>query len=570
MTEDTAKKYEKTIKRLFEDKDKAFDEECGLIGMEAQKNVIHTKIRGYVHRIDANAVYAQLVYMSEAEHRYKAAENIINSIITAQDKRRESATYGLWAYYFEESLEEMSAPDYNMAEFVARPLIYIIMEKRDLINGELAEKIKDSLRLAAHCCIKRNVGLDYSNVASMSCVTITLIGEITDDAELIRAGSEELKNFLEYTRFNGGFSEFNSPCYFKVVGDSAARMIKYFRNEENRKMAEELNNFLWKMVSEHYSQEYKELAPPYVRAYSDTDIENENKDFIYFATDGKYGAYTGSLHDWVLNVPECPKEYYKNFEQNIWLEDAYYKKNNLRNRSTDATIVRDFDSPDLVAYTYKSKEYMFGALQKTDLWVQRRTSMLLWDKSDIKTFKLQCIKDDFSFSSGMAYTAASKDEMLTAVGFCTDHGDKHYILDLFNDGKIKAKKLAFSMRLSENCPGGAMQRNGNEFTYKDGKISFSVRIEKWVFDGEPGEIRFDGNGFELICFDGDEREVDLTAIKDTYGIISMKINGTAPWSAVTSENGRVRAEADNGFLIDCYSAPNKYDLCMRNTMVLKK
>lgn len=559
--------FENMVLKYFESVDKQFDEKCGLIGVDIKKkNVIHTNVTGYAHYISGNAVYTQLVFMSGAKHRYAAAEEIINKIIDAQDTNPESRTCGLWAYYFEEELTEMSAPDYNMAEFVARPMIYILLEKGDLISERTAQRMKKALNLAARCCIRRNVGLDYTNVISMSCLTTMIIGEITGDDELREFGKRELGEFVEYTRESGGFSEYNSPCYFKVVGDSVGRILKYCRDEECRSMAEELNRCLWEMVSTHYSAEFNELAPPFVRAYYDTDVEFENTDFVYYATGGKYGKYHCSMNDWELNVPKCPEEFYENFEKELWLKNVYYKKNNLRKRNTDVTIVQDFDSPDLTAYTYKTKKYLFGALQKTDLWDQRRTSMVLWDKDSKKSFKLRCMKDGFSFSSAMAYTAMNGDEMLTVVGFSTDHGSKHYILDRFENGTIETESLKFTMKINGAYNKENFKRNGNELVYGDGKISFSVKVLAWVFDGAEGEVRFTDDGFELVCHDGESRTLNLSELKETYGVISMKINGEALNAEIEQNGMRVKASTEK-FAIDTYSRPQDYNSCIRNTYV---
>lgn len=568
MAENKVKKnFDAMLQKYFEKIDKKLDAECGLIGANIEvKNVIHTNVTGYAHYINENAVYAQLVYMSGAKHRYGIAEGIINKIIDVQDKNPESETCGLWSYYFEEGLTQMSAPDYNMAEFITRPMIYILLEKSECVSENTIKRMKEAMNLAAYCCIRRNVGLDYTNVISMSSFTITAIGEITDDPELIAAGKEELKAFAEYTRFNGGFSEYNSPCYIKVVGDSISRILKYCRDEECRKYAQELNEYLWDTLSKHYSAEFNELAPPYARAYTDTDVEYENTDFIYYATKGKYGVYNCAMNDWELNVPHCPEKFYDNFEKEMWIEDTYYKKNNLRKRDTDATIIKDFDSPDLTAYTYKTKKYLFGAFQKTDLWDQRRTSMIMWDKEDKKTFKLRCMKDGYSFSSGMVYTAMDKDEMLTVLGFSTNHGYKHYILDLFENGIIEAESLKFTMKISGNYKKENFRHTKNELIYSDDKIAFNIKIIAWVFDGLPGEIYFTDDGIELICYEGEKKKIDLIKLGETYGVISMKVNGKAANAEVTKDGNRLNVNSDK-HCINTYLTPKPYNMCIRDTDV---
>lgn len=559
--------YKSMIQRFFERADKKFDQSCGLIGEKVtEKNVIHTNVTGYAHHVRDNAIYAQLVYMTKSNHRYAAAEEIINKIIDAQDKNENSSTYGLWSYYFEEKITEMSAPDYNMAEFIARPMIYVILEKSKLISPDTRDSIKSALRRAAKCCMKRNVGHDYTNVAAMSCVTVIIVGEILNDAHMINYGKEKLRGFVKYTEYTGGFSEYNSPCYFKYVGDSMARMLRYCKDAECIEMAENIGNCLWNMVSMHYSNVFKELAPPYVRAYNDLDADFENSDYIYYATSGKYGEYHCSANDWELNILDCPEAYFNNFEKEIWIEDEYYKTNNLREKNSDATIIQDFDSPNLTAYTLKRKDYLFGALQKTDLWDQRRTSMLLWDKHDKKTFKLRCEKDGYSFSSAMAYTAMYKNEQITVVSFATDHGEKHYILDKLKDGIINTESLKFTMKICGNYEKNNLRKTGNGIVYTDANISFDVKIISWVFNGKDGIINFTEDGFELVCYNGEPKEIDLNGLDDTYGVISIKVNGAAPNVKIEVADGRLTASTKK-FKIDTYSKPNKYNLCMKNTGV---
>jgi len=230
--------------------------------------------------------------------------------------------------------------------------------------------------------------------------------------------------------------------------------------------------------------------------------------------------------------------------------------------------VQNPDSPDLILYSYKTKEYLFGAFQKTDLWGQRRNLMLIWNPLFKQFLKLCALKDGVDFSSAMAYTVQHKGESLTLLGFATDHGDKHYIVDPLTDGKFKAKKLSFMIKT-----GGEkkllFEKHGREFVLRDGDFFVSVRIDDWYFDGNQGEVRLTQDGIELICFESETpREVNLYELGKSYGVISLCVNGTAKSVQTETAGDRITVKSETGS-VEGYTTPKKYDDCIINTLINK-
>ncbi|MBP3360012.1 MAG: hypothetical protein J6N52_04095 [Clostridia bacterium] len=557
------------LKKKLLEMDKKYDENAGLLGeMKYEESVIHSKVTGMVHGTGINREYVLFVFMTETEERYERAIGILKKLSALQDKNPESRTCGLWPYYMEESLEDMKAPDYNFAEFVGSTFIYIMKEKRHLIDDALAGEIEEVLRLAAHCCVRRNVGVDYTNACCMSVYTIIAAAEILKDDYLFEKGKAELIHFVEYTRFNGAFSEYNSPCYIQVAADSIAKMQMYFEDEECRKMADELNEYLWEMCASQYSTGFNLLTPPYTRVYEDID-EKEIPFFVYLATEGRYGSKTDALCIYHLYDISCPEKYYPLFEKTGWVNKTYYKKNNLREAEEDLTIVRDLESPDLTVYSYITDDYLFGSLQKSELWVQRRTLMTVWDNDNKKALKLCGLKNNFGFSSAMSYVAQNKNKAVALVGFCTDHGDKHYILDLFKDGKLKAQSLVFKLQLSGGYEGLRFKEENGMYVLSDGDFRICVKVEKWVYDGKEAEVRIADDGLELVCFSGEEREVDFNKLGETYGVLSYAINEKPAGIAVEAKDGKIRIVSENAeYEITGTAVPKTYNECMRGTEVI--
>lgn len=543
----------------FQENCTAYDAKIGLVATDATKSSIHPTRK--------NVAFAHNVFSLRQEEYYDTARNILHRICNLQDRNPESHTYGLWPTSFEEKLCEVEFPDFNFADFISTSLIGTLKTCEEFLTITLIEEMKEALKLAAYCSMKRHVGLDYTNVICMSCFTITATGEILKNKEIFNFGKSELKRFLKYTKACNAFSEYNSPCYIIVAAEAIDNMIKYFEDDECRSMALELNDFLWKMGAKHYSSTFNEYTPPYIRNYSDLDSGRDAL-FIWGATDGKYGKLPENLSGGGLDTVRCPEKFFHLFDEEFWEEITYYKKNNIRQKDEDVTIVRNLDSPDLIAYSYKTKEYLFGSFQKTDLWGQRRNLMLIWNPEDKRFLKLCALKDGQDFSSAMAYTVQNKEESVTLLGFATDNGDKHYIVDPLNAGKFSAKKLSFMIKT-----GGAkkllFEKRDNEYVLYDGDFFVSIRVDAWYFDGEKGDVRITENGLEIICFDSDvEKEIDLYNLDKTYGVISLSVQKRTKPPKIEIEGNRIKVKSGIG-TIEGYNIPQKYNDCIINTSVYK-
>lgn len=518
------------------------------------------------HPTRINAAYAEFIFNMKDEEHYKRAEDIIWKLCAIQDKNPESKTYGLWPPNFEDKLSEIGFPDFNFADFIGRALIAVYKKHSSLLDDDLNKEIKNSLLLAAKCSMRRHVGLDYTNVILMSCFTIVAVGEITKNNEVFEFGRAELKRLLEYTRFCGAFTEYNSPEYMLVASGAISDMLTYFEDEECIKIANELNGYLWETGARQYSNEFLEYTPPYIRNYTDLDSRGVYKYFIYGATAGKFGEFTEGRG--AGGEVCCPEEYHHLFNEHGFYKKTYYRKNNLRNKDEDVAIVQDFESPDLIAYSYKTDKLLFGSFQKSDLWGQRRTLMAIWNKENKRCLKLCALKDGEDFSSAMSYVSQKENKAVVLLGFSNDHGDKHYIVDPLKDGKIRAKKLSFMLKTGGEKEKLAFSYENGEYVLSDGTTTIRVNVSDFYFDGKKAEVKIVPEGLEFVCLDKEtEEEIDLTALKKSYAVFSIAVNEKPPAIRSEEKDGRILVFADGGAEIKGYITPQKYNECIRNTIV---
>ncbi len=557
------------IKSRLNELHEMWDESEGLIGeyRESSGAGYHSRLTGMIHETNKSAEYAStILYINDAEH-YDRALRVFQRLADLQDTMPGSETFGLWPYFIEEPLTEMRAPDYNFSDFIGKHFIYALSARRDLIDDKTAQIMLKVVRNAMQCSIKRNVSPDYSNISMMSCMTLVSAGELLNDEQIFISGKARLKKAYEYNVYNGAFSEYNSSTYTPLLIVELTRMLMFFRDEECRRMANELHDMAWQSLSENYNVATGELSPPQKRAYRDLD-DGQLRAFIYMATDGRCGDFKNGdrLVLSFLTLPlRCPEDYIRGFGEvkRSFIQKIYYRKNNIRTADEDTVIVRNLQSPDLKAYTYITGEYSMGAFDKSDLWNQRRTCSVVWKtKGKARGFRLRGINGDYDFCSAVCSADMFNNKLIGMIGYVTDHGDFHYILDKNISSVVKTNRLAFIFETAGDTDTLTIDSENNVFVIRDEKVEIKLKILDWVFDGCNGEIRLNSERkcIELIGYEGEEKEIDLAKVGKSFGAFVMSVNGELPETKKHTDNGRLGIiEKESGLAAEMSVYPTTYD-----------
>lgn len=551
----------------------------------------HTKLEGKIHHIKATSGFAAGVLLAEEAAHYSKAFRALERVCDMQDTRQDSPTFGLWSYYMEEDLDRMIAPDYNWANFVGRDLLAVCILCEDKLPKALKSRLYEAIRNAAECTIRRNVGADYTNISLMGSLTIIAAGELLRDDRIFQIGKKRLEKLCEYTRVTTGFSEYNSSAYVMLAIEEISRMLVFFREDECRTMAWELNRYAWEMLASHYNTSLAQLTPPQTRAYADVD-DGRLANLIWLGTEGRYGS-SHPEHiglDVALYLQfHCPEEVLPLFEEKeSFFAHTYYRKNDIRQPGEDVTIIRELDSPDLTAYSYKTPMYSMGAFALCDTWNQRRNVMVVWDKERPKTFRLRGIHNGYDFCSGVVYAVQDKNHILGHLGLVTDRGSFHYILDQVKNGVYEVEELCFRFELGGNDEGVSIKQpegneaggkhpqqasgklfhraedngNGRNFVIIDGPIRIWLHIEKWVFDGKdaPVYLSEDGRAVILEGYKGPTKQLDTNRLGDTYGVFTLSVEEIQVMDEIQINNlpsGRVKSEW-KGMSVTSPKAPVPY------------
>lgn len=513
--------------------------------------------RGKHHAMCRNGLFAEAVLCHGYEAHYEKALQIVEKLCDLQDVRPGSKTFGLWSTIIETPLDEMFFHDYNRADFVGRFLQEIYESSRCPLSEELRQKMRTAIRNAAICSIGRNSGLDYTNIIALSCFTITHAGELLGDGEIFAIGKERLKRFLEYTRYTTSFSEYNSSCYVLTMMDGLYRMIKRFRDPECVQMGQELSFHAWKMLATHYNDTLKQLTPPQCRSYDELE-SGVRSWYIYQGTGGRFGEDVTKAHfekimltnqeyffTQMLSPLGCPEEVYPYFaEKERFFAHTYYKPNTIRREDEDLTIIREMDSPELVAYSWQTEKLSMGAFRFCDTWEQRLNCMVIWDREHPKCFRIRGMEGDRDFCSGIVHADQEHGRILGHVGLVSDRGSRHYIQDVRKDGVYETDGIYFQFQLGGDCEGLTIRQSGKDFTIRDGEMTIRLQIAAWVWDGKeaPVYVSEDGRSVILEGYRGETTLLDTTKLGPTYGVFTL----TAEYPGREAETADLAFCAENG------------------------
>lgn len=525
--------------RLLDEAAGAYDEAEGMVARDYRHWVggYHTRRTGRTHVVRDTADYAAAALILKREKDYDRAIKGLYRLCELQDVREGSKTFGLWPYYLEEDLEHMLAPDYNWSDFIGKDLIGVCALCRDRLPEALYTRLLAAIRNAMECSIRRNVGEDYTNMSIMGCMTVTAAGELLGEERFLEIGRGRLERLYEYTRYNGAFSEYNSSAYVLVAINEIMRMLTFFRDRTCRGIAWELNMYAWEMLAVHYNASLGQLTPPQARAYR--DVDNGSLAWtIWQGTGGRYGRYPDeegfrqgavSLES-LCFPPKCPGELFPRFEEGeLFLAHTYYRRNSLRSREADLTIIREQDSPDLTAYSWKTPVLSMGAFGMCDCWGQRRNVMVVWDRERPKCFRLRCIMGEYDFCSGFTRAVQNKNMILGHLGLVTDRGSFHYILDKDKSGCYETDSLYFSFELGGDTEGLQIRQKGKDFLIWDKAVRIRLHVEKWFFDGKEAKVKVSENGKSVILmgYEGPVKRLDTRRLGDTWGVFTLTAESAA-------------------------------------------
>ena len=507
-----------------------FDDEVYLIKMHTggTKQIYHTKMADAdVHSIKDSSAYAcQLILV---DRNYELGQKVFQKVASLQDTNPDSETYGLWPYYMEEPLEEMDAPDYNMAEFNAKEMIVTLLKAGEYLNEETKTIMYGCIERACRCIIKRNVSVGYTNVCISDSFVTVAAGEILGLEELVAYGREKLKGLYFYVKAHGDMLEYNSPCYSPMAINDVGDFFEYVKDKETLEYAVKVNEVFWRMMAQHFDYDTLQLNGPQERAYRDyldlwvlkvfgigagVDYTKHPK-FSKYYSDEQQKEYLSEIRA----NPVCPEEFIPYFK-------GEKKFDMIQKLVTDGFNYPYFEYAR-VATTYKSDDYAIGTMNRSEFWNQRRPILGYIYREDKDTcFRVKCLHDGYDFSSGAFHCVQYKSDILASINLSEKRGDTHINLDMLKDTILSAEDLRIVFEFSGNIENITYCDENNGIVFDiDGK---KLRIVPFICEFGDMKIKKDIefiNGklqYSLIWYKGERKNIDISAFEKAMAAFTIE------------------------------------------------
>jgi hypothetical protein len=261
----------KLLERMAEFGDSRYDPDWRLLKLPATRN-FYTEylepLESSERHLVRESLYYALVLLERANTGDVArAEAILQAIEELQVKQPGHPRDGLWHYHAEESVLDWPIPDFNWADFNGMTLLMIWHLKRELLSAPMRERVREMIRRAAHSVMRRNVNMDYTNIAIKGTFVTLSAAEVLDDAQLMTYATDRAVRLHEEAFRTDSFAEYNSPVYASVSIAGLMAIDAFVRHEPSKKLAREIQHRFWQHIASHWHAPTGELAGPHSRTY---------------------------------------------------------------------------------------------------------------------------------------------------------------------------------------------------------------------------------------------------------------------------------------------------------------
>ncbi|MFC9558663.1 hypothetical protein [Agromyces sp. NPDC056965] len=509
--------------------DAQYDPAAELLLVPAVYNPIHTRIvTGNAHRLRESLAYAlTLLELArsgdvevDGELRSARAERVLAAVLAHQDVDPASTTYGIWAYWAEEPLSEMVPPDWNWADFMGEYLALMLFRHADVLDARLREHAERALGHAARSIIRRNVDIDYTNIAVKGAFVTLAAGRLLDDRELEAYGRERFRHLHTQLLRARSFAEYNSPSYWNVVIQAFTQVRQYVADPELTPLAVDLERLAWEHFLARWHPATGQLAGPMARCYA-TDLRKTQGPLTVlqrvapetwsFFDDETLTETTEAVHDAVLDyrIPADLRNRLDRDPGRVTVREAFDEVHYIEGQVAGVSRTGAAGHPAIVVPATGTSWFdgpvTLGSVNHGDTWLQRRMLLGHWaEPGDVAnraetpshSISASVVHDGFGFAAGSFSSVQHESEVLWSFSLATPAGDRHIHLDAVGAGEsLPARELLVRFSLHGTDAASRVFVDGTPAspgTVVDDARTVTVRTAAAAFDWELAHAEFDG------------------------------------------------------------------------------
>ena len=533
--------------------DAVYDPELRMVGSVLVYPGYHTTLKNgaWVHATRDTVEYALALLREGSSVRLERARGIIEKALSLQDCDPVSPTYGIWSWFVEEPLSQMSPPDWNWADFMGLFLAEIIKEHGEQVT-DLRNDILKALYHAAGSIYRRNIHPGYTNISVLGGITTSLLGEILGEERITSYGLRRLTQCVDHFEHHGGFTEYNSPTYTMSVLRDCESGLRLLSNADARKMVRILLHAAWWTIADHFHPATSQWAGPHSRSYST---------FLLPMVAGLLESKTGipvsshplersghsakvSLDD--LPGPECSPELLKRFHTLPQTTPFQIRKRFIR---------RETDETSTWGTTWFSTEACLGSVNHDFIWDQRRSVQAYWNglSGSPVSLRMRFLRDGKEFASVFVCNVQDGPRVLTAIHLLLDRGVFHPVWYAPKENIFDMEDLRLRFELKGEQV-EALKAGSGEFLLRSGGWQTKLSAVPGSFGGSAlsWEMTRGENvvAVDAICYHGARKKFPFTELRPVIiaaGLHLQKLDEVA-----SVEKLEIEHDAESGLVRSRY------------------
>ncbi|MDF2924166.1 MAG: hypothetical protein K0R57_3080 [Paenibacillaceae bacterium] len=483
----------------------------------------HTTIKKaeFIHPFRESMDYA-LALLDDGSQAYEArAWDIVQAVIERQDQHPGSATYGIWSWFWEEPLEQMSPPDWNWADFIGKRLLLVLARHNNRIPAQLKNRLEEAITHSCEAIIRRNVGPEYTNIAIMGTFVTLVAGELLNNSRFTEYGIKRLERVHRYTMQTGTFLEYNSPTYGVVCLIELSGLVHHMENAEAEKLARELLELTWAMAAEHFHPATGQWSGPHARSYHDFMHKN-TLSFLHMALGGEVpliGEADFNYNvEWYRNDIRCPGHLLPLFGA-------------ADTRELQAKLPETGEFGTRTAYTYMTPSWTLGSFNHGIMWNQCRNLLaFLGHSSESGTYiRLRVLHEGYDYCSAIYRGDQRRGQVLFGVGFALDGGDTHPNLDPCH-GRITATDLRVRLEIGTKGQAPRIQAEDGRTVravFPDTGLAIRLQLGASLWNGRPAQLEIveEGGvlGIDAVLYSGEAAALDFHAMEEAALLFHLSL-----------------------------------------------
>jgi len=217
--------------------------------------------------------YAFGLLMRDARGDRQRAVECLKAVLKEQFVDRSKLWYGTFRRLPEEGNPTEEAVmwrgyDPNWREFIGTAFEMILIEHRDRIPGDLAQRMYAAIDRAIDGEMKHGrLVPSYSNIALMYGALWDFAAVHDNNAEWKRKSADWIEEVNRLFHQHTSFNEYNSPTYYGVDLYGLALWRAYGSTPHLRQLGSEIETALWSDIGAFYHPDLRNIAGPYDRSY---------------------------------------------------------------------------------------------------------------------------------------------------------------------------------------------------------------------------------------------------------------------------------------------------------------